>query len=128
MELGQLEAFVEAQRWGSITRAAEALDLTQPTVTARLRGLERELGAPLLVRGRRGVSLTAGGRPAPPLPAARDGGAGSRAPRGRRHAFGTRRARWVSDTRSRIGSRALSRALGARSIRAVPRRRRGYRS
>src|SRR4051812_49897345 len=62
MELGQLEAFVEAQRRGSITRAAEALDLTQPTVTARLRGLERELGASLLVRGRRGVSLTAAGR------------------------------------------------------------------
>lgn len=62
MELGQLEAFVEAQRRGSITRAAEALDLTQPTLTARLRGLERELGTPLLVRGRRGVSLTAAGR------------------------------------------------------------------
>jgi DNA-binding transcriptional LysR family regulator len=62
MELGQLEAFVEAQRRGSITRAAEALDLTQPTVTARLHGLERELGTPLLVRGRRGVTLTAAGR------------------------------------------------------------------
>ena len=62
MELGQLEAFVEAQRRGSITRAAAALDLTQPTVTARLRGLERELGTPLLVRGRRGVTLTAAGR------------------------------------------------------------------
>src|SRR5216683_2390689 len=62
VELGQLEAFVEAQRRGSITRAAEALDLTQPTVTARLRGLEKELGTPLLVRARRGVSLTAAGR------------------------------------------------------------------
>ena len=62
MELGQLEAFVEAQRRGSITRAADALELTQPTVTARLRGLERELGTSLLVRGRRGVSLTAAGR------------------------------------------------------------------
>jgi DNA-binding transcriptional LysR family regulator len=62
MELGQLEAFVEAQRRGSITRAAEALDVTQPTLTARLRGLERELGAALLVRGRRGVTLTPAGR------------------------------------------------------------------
>jgi DNA-binding transcriptional LysR family regulator len=62
VELGQLEGFVEAQRRGSITRAAEALDITQPTLTARLRGLERELGTPLLVRGRRGVSLTAAGR------------------------------------------------------------------
>ena len=62
MELRQLEAFVEAQRRGSITRAADALDLAQPTVTARLRSLERELGATLLVRGRRGVTLTAAGR------------------------------------------------------------------
>ena len=57
-----MEALVEAQRRGSITRAAEALDLAQPTLTARLRGLERELGTPLLVRGRRGVTLTAAGR------------------------------------------------------------------
>jgi DNA-binding transcriptional LysR family regulator len=62
MELGQVEAFVEANRRGSISRAAEALGLTQPTCTARLHGLERELGAQLLVRGRRGVSLTPAGR------------------------------------------------------------------
>src|SRR5260221_3321728 len=62
MELGQVEAFVEANKRGSRTRAADALGLTQPTCTARLHGLERELGAQLLVRGRRGVSLTPAGR------------------------------------------------------------------
>ena len=62
MELGQVEVFVEANRRGSISRAADALGLTQPTCTARLHGLERELGAQLLVRGRRGVSLTPAGR------------------------------------------------------------------
>ena len=62
MELGQVEAFVEANRRGSISGAADALGLTQPTCTARLHGLERELGAQLLVRGRRGVSLTPAGR------------------------------------------------------------------
>src|SRR2546421_9462215 len=62
MELGQVEAFIEANRRGSISRAADALGLTQPTCTARLHGLERELGAQLLVRGRRGVSLTPAGR------------------------------------------------------------------
>src|SRR5258706_13183797 len=62
MELGQVEAFVEANKRGSISRAADALRLTQPTCTARLHGLERELGAQLLVRGRRGVSLTPAGR------------------------------------------------------------------
>src|SRR5260221_13299268 len=62
MEVGQVEAFAEANRRGSISRAADALGLTQPTCTARLHGLERELGAQLLVRGRRGVSLTPAGR------------------------------------------------------------------
>src|SRR2546428_2222473 len=62
MEIGQIEAFVEAQRRGSITRAAEALGLTQPTLTARVRSLEAELGVVLLTRGRRGVALTPAGR------------------------------------------------------------------
>lgn len=62
MELAQVEAFVEAVRRGSITRAAEFLEVTQPTVSARLHGLERELGAQLLARGRRGVTLTPAGR------------------------------------------------------------------
>src|SRR5258708_19906650 len=90
MELGQVEAFVEANRRGSISRAADALNLTQPTCTARLHGLERELGAQLLVRGRRGVSLTPAGRrflppPLPPLeslpPRATQAKAGSQARR-----------------------------------------------
>src|SRR2546429_9892760 len=89
MELGQIEAFVEAQRRGSITRAAAALELTQPTLTARLRGLEQELGAQLLVRGRRGVSLTAAGRRFLPraqaaLEAGRRGVARTQAPPARR--------------------------------------------
>src|SRR2546428_4366822 len=62
MEIGQIEAFVEAQGRGSITRAAEALELTQPTLTARVRSLEAELGVTLLARGRRGVALTPAGR------------------------------------------------------------------
>src|SRR5260370_14201078 len=70
MELGQVEAFVEANRRGSISRAADELGLTQPTCTARLHGLERELGAQLLVRGRRGVSLTPAGRRFLPPPIA----------------------------------------------------------
>src|SRR3989442_11549105 len=62
MEIGQIEAFVEAQWRGTITRAAEALELTQPTLTARIRSLEAELGVTLLTRGRRGVALTPAGR------------------------------------------------------------------
>src|SRR5260221_1648540 len=61
MEVGQVEAFVESTDHGSIGCAADALGLTQPTCAARMQGLERELGAQLLVRGRRGVSLTPAG-------------------------------------------------------------------
>lgn len=62
MEIGQLEAFHEAVQRGSISRAADALALSQPALTARLRTLEQELGEPLLVRHVTGVTLTEAGR------------------------------------------------------------------
>jgi DNA-binding transcriptional LysR family regulator len=58
----QLEAFVEVVRRGSVTGAARALYVTQPALTARLNALERDVGAPLLVRRRGGVRLTEAGR------------------------------------------------------------------
>jgi len=58
----QLQAFVEAARLGSVTRAADALFVTQPALTARLNALEKTVGAPLLVRRRGGVRLTEAGR------------------------------------------------------------------
>ena len=62
MDLGRLEAFVQVARTGSISKAAEALFVTQPAVTARLQTLERDLGVPLLVRSRHGSRLTEAGR------------------------------------------------------------------
>jgi DNA-binding transcriptional LysR family regulator len=58
----QLEAFVEVVRRGSVTGAARTLYVTQPALTARLNALERDVGAPLLVRRRGGVRLTDAGR------------------------------------------------------------------
>src|SRR4030088_1422073 len=58
----QVEGFLEVARRGSVSRAAEALFITQPTLTARLHGLERELGAKLFVRTPRGMRLTEAGR------------------------------------------------------------------
>jgi DNA-binding transcriptional LysR family regulator len=58
----QLQAFVEVARLGSVTRAAGALYVTQPALTARLNALEKTVGAPLLVRRRGGVRLTEAGR------------------------------------------------------------------
>lgn len=62
MHLGQLEAFVEVARRRSVSRAAEALFVTQPALTARLKRLEQEVGADLLVRTGRGVRLSEAGR------------------------------------------------------------------
>ena len=50
MEMGRLEAFIQVATKLSFSRAAEGLYLTQPTVTARIQGLERELGEPLFER------------------------------------------------------------------------------
>jgi DNA-binding transcriptional LysR family regulator len=57
-----VEGFLEVARLGSVSRAAEALYVTQPTLTARLHALEREMGARLFVRARQGMRLTEAGR------------------------------------------------------------------
>lgn len=46
---------------GSVSRAAQALDLSQPAVSGQLRVLQEQLGAPLYVRHGRGVRLTPDG-------------------------------------------------------------------
>jgi DNA-binding transcriptional LysR family regulator len=61
MLLAQITAFVEVARRRSVSRAAEALFITQPALTARIQGLERELGARLFVRTPRGMKLTGAG-------------------------------------------------------------------
>jgi DNA-binding transcriptional LysR family regulator len=61
MELGQLEAFVQVASHRSFSKAAEVLFLTQPSVTARIQSLEKELGEPLFERTGRSVRLTDAG-------------------------------------------------------------------
>lgn len=62
MDFGQIEAFVQVSTHNSFSRAAETLQLTQPSITARIQALERELGEELFERGGRGVRLTDAGR------------------------------------------------------------------
>ena len=62
MQLAQVEGFLEVARRSNLSRAAEALFITQPALSARLRGLETEIGSPLFRRGRRGMALTDAGR------------------------------------------------------------------
>ena len=61
MELGQLEAFVQVASHHSFSKAAEVLFLTQPSVTARIQALEKELGEDLFERTGRSVRLTDAG-------------------------------------------------------------------
>ncbi|MEO5830577.1 MAG: LysR family transcriptional regulator [Rhodanobacter sp.] len=57
----QLRAFVSVVKLGTLTRAAEALFLSQPTISLQLQALERELGASLMDRRRRRINLTDAG-------------------------------------------------------------------
>src|SRR5438046_10732530 len=62
MLLAHLESFVEVARAGNVSRAAQALFLTQPAITARPKSLESDLGVELFVRTHRGMRLTDAGR------------------------------------------------------------------
>ncbi len=57
-----LETFCTVAETGSLSKAAEALHLTQPAVTRKIKALEHELGAVLLTRTPHGVELTPVGR------------------------------------------------------------------
>ncbi|MGH3045288.1 MAG: LysR family transcriptional regulator, partial [Gaiellaceae bacterium] len=59
--LSQLEAFIEVARTRNVSRAADALYVTQPALTARLQRLEDELDAKLFARTPRGMRLTEAG-------------------------------------------------------------------
>lgn len=57
-----LEAFVAIAEHGSFQRAARVLALSQTALSHRLRKVEADLGAPLLIRSSREVSLTGAGQ------------------------------------------------------------------
>ncbi|GAA2294935.1 LysR substrate-binding domain-containing protein [Streptomyces kunmingensis] len=62
MTLNQLRAFVEAERRGSFTAAAQAMDMAQASASELVRRLETELDAELFVRGSRTLTLTSAGQ------------------------------------------------------------------
>lgn len=61
MEIRALEYFLAVAREQNITRAAEYLHLTQPTLSRRIADLEAEFGKQLFIRGKRKVTLTEDG-------------------------------------------------------------------
>lgn len=62
MDLRRLEVFAKVAELGSFSRAAEALFLTQPTISEHIRALEVEVGLALLDRLGRGATPTPAGR------------------------------------------------------------------
>lgn len=62
MNIDHLEAFMYVVQLGSIHKTAESLFLSQPTVTARIKTLERDLGIELFLRKGRSLTLTEEGK------------------------------------------------------------------
>lgn len=58
MELRVLQYFLAIAREESISRAAQSLHLTQPTLSRQLKEMEEELGKKLVVRGSHNIQLT----------------------------------------------------------------------
>ncbi len=61
MNLDHIWTFLEVAATGNFNRAAENLNVTQSTVSGRIRTLEESFGRPLLVRSHSGCILTAAG-------------------------------------------------------------------
>lgn len=61
MELRHMKYFREVCRLGSITKAAEELHISQPSLTVAIQSLEEMLGVTLFERNHRQISLTTGG-------------------------------------------------------------------
>jgi DNA-binding transcriptional LysR family regulator len=62
MEFDQVETFLAVGTFGGFRRAAAALRVTQPAVSARIKALETSLGVSLFERGRGSLQLSAAGR------------------------------------------------------------------
>lgn len=61
MEFRLLRYFLAISREGSISGAANSLNVTQPTLSRQMKDLEEELGHRLFIRGSHNISLTAEG-------------------------------------------------------------------
>jgi DNA-binding transcriptional LysR family regulator len=62
MEIDQVETFLAVATFGGFHRAAEALRISQPAVSARIKALEESLGVRLFSRSRGGLIVSEAGR------------------------------------------------------------------
>lgn len=61
-DLRQLQLFTAVAEFGSLSRAAVALSVSQPVISRQIKALEEELGVELLYRNGRGIVLTEAGK------------------------------------------------------------------
>lgn len=61
MDFKQIEAFVNVAKYRSFSKAADAIYLSQPTISAHIASLEQELGITLFDRNGKDIRLTHGG-------------------------------------------------------------------
>jgi LysR family nitrogen assimilation transcriptional regulator len=61
-DLKQLQLFTAVAEFGSFSRAAVALSVSQPVISRQIKALEEELGVSLLYRNGRGIVLTEAGK------------------------------------------------------------------
>ena len=97
VDLRHFRSFVVVAEEGHIGRAAKRLFITQPALSRQMQQLEREIGAPILVRTPRGVELTDAGSEL--LVASARGAARRRRTRSRSGGSSSRAARWRSGCR-----------------------------
>lgn len=62
MDLTQLKSFVTVAKLGHLTRAAEAVHLSQPAISGQIKALERDFGVELFERTPQGMLLTPAGK------------------------------------------------------------------
>ena len=62
MELRELKYFLAVTREQSISKAAEALYITQPNLSRQMKNLEKEIGQQLFIRGTKKITLTEAGQ------------------------------------------------------------------
>jgi len=62
VHLKQIEAFVAVVKYHSFSRAAEAIYLSQPTISSHIQSLENYLGTQLLVRTNKGIYPSEAGK------------------------------------------------------------------
>ncbi len=57
-----LKYFMEVAQTQNVSRAAERLGISQPSLSLAIRRMEQSVGAPLLIRSKRGVTMTQAGK------------------------------------------------------------------